>query len=117
MKLLALIDQRRLDGVIVATNFTFRRVQPRKERAHPGYEFRGETDGTREVPEEISRDEVKRCISMMFNLAGHLRIDDQQRPFHVGSLPPQVRVLFLDSFVPLSIETYSFVFLKIHGQD
>ena len=66
----------KVDGVIVATNFTFRWVQTSKERAHPRYDFWGETDGTREVPEEISQDEVKRCISMMFNLAGHLRIDD-----------------------------------------
>ena len=77
MELLALIDRRRLDGVIVATNFIFRQVQPSQERAHPRYEFWGENDGTREVPEEISRVEVKRCISMMFNLMGHLRIDDQ----------------------------------------
>jgi hypothetical protein len=76
-ELFALINQRRLDGVILATNFTFRRVQPSKERAHPRYEFWGETDGTHEVPEEISRDEVKQRISMMFNLTGHLRINDQ----------------------------------------
>ena len=75
-ELLALIDQRRLDGVIMATNFTFWWVQPNKERAHPRYEFWGETDVTHEVPEEISRDEAKWCISMMFNLVGHLRIND-----------------------------------------
>ena len=39
MELLALIDHRRLDGVIMATNFTFWWVQPSKERAHPEYEF------------------------------------------------------------------------------
>ena len=110
-ELLALIDQRRLDGVIVATNFTFRWVQPSKERAHPEYEFQGETDGTR----EISRDEVKRRISTMFNLVGRLRINDQQRPFHVGSLPPWVRVLFLVSLVPFAVAMHSFIFLKICG--
>ena len=52
-ELLALIDRRRVDGVIVAMNFTFRRCQPSKERAHPAYEFWGDTDGTREVPEPI----------------------------------------------------------------
>ena len=31
-ELLALIDQRRVDGVIVAMNFTFQRSQPNKER-------------------------------------------------------------------------------------
>jgi hypothetical protein len=39
MELLVLIDQRRLDGVIVAANFTFWWIQPSKERAHPEYEF------------------------------------------------------------------------------
>ena len=40
-ELLALIDERRVDGVMVATNFTFRRCQQSKERAHPAYEFWG----------------------------------------------------------------------------
>ena len=38
-ELLVLIDRRRVDGVIVATNFTFRRCQSTKESAHPVYEF------------------------------------------------------------------------------
>ena len=50
---LTLIDRRRVDGVIVATNFTFRRCQPSKERAYPANELRGDTDGTREVPKPI----------------------------------------------------------------
>ena len=37
--LLALIDHRRLDGVLVASSFIFWCVQPSKERAHLGYEF------------------------------------------------------------------------------
>ena len=45
-ELLTLIDQRRVDGVIVATNFTFWRCQPSKERAHTTYEFHRDTDGT-----------------------------------------------------------------------
>ena len=60
MELLALIDWRRVDGVIVVTNFTFWQCQPSKERAHPRYEYRGDTDGTHEVPEPINRDEVMR---------------------------------------------------------
>ena len=38
-ELLALIDRRRVDGVIVAMNFTFQQCQRGKERAHPAYEF------------------------------------------------------------------------------
>ena len=59
-ELLGLINQRRVDGVVVATNFTFRRCQPNKEREHPGYEFQGDTDGTHEVPEPINWDKVMR---------------------------------------------------------
>ena len=35
---LELIDRRSVDRVIVATNFTFWRCQPSKERIHPAYE-------------------------------------------------------------------------------
>jgi len=52
-ELLTLIKRRRVDGVIVVTNFTFWRCQPSKGRAHPTYEFHGDTDGTREVLEPI----------------------------------------------------------------
>ena len=38
-ELLTLINRKRLDGVVVATNFTFRWVQPYKVRAHPSFEF------------------------------------------------------------------------------
>ena len=53
-ELLALIDRRRVDGVIVVTNFTFQQCQTSKERSHLGYEFRGDTNGTHEVPEPIN---------------------------------------------------------------
>jgi len=96
--LLTLIDWRRVDRVIVAMNFTFWRCQPSKERAHPANEFRGDTDGTREVPEPIDRDEVMRRVEVLFNLMGCCKIDDLQRAFSVVNLPPWVKVLFLVSF-------------------
>ena len=76
-ELLALIDRRRVDGVIVATNFTFQRCQPSKERAHPAYEFQGDIDGTQEVPKPIGREEVKRRIGVLFNLTWRRKVDDQ----------------------------------------
>ena len=76
-ELLGLINRKRLDGVIVVTNFTFRWIQSCKERAHPKFEFRGDTDGTHVVPEEIDRDKVKRRIMMFFNLMGRLSVRDQ----------------------------------------
>jgi len=90
-ELLWLTNHRRFDGVIVVMNFMFRRIQPCKERAHPVFEYQGDTDGTREVPEEIARDEIMRWIEMLFNLTGQVSIRDQQRAFSVGNLPPAVR--------------------------
>jgi hypothetical protein len=40
-EILQLIDQRRFYGIIVASKFVFHRVQPCKERAHPGFEVGG----------------------------------------------------------------------------
>ena len=114
-ELLALIDRRRVDGVIVVTNFTFRQCQPSNERAHPAYEFRGDTDETREVPEPIAQEEDKRQIRVLFNRMGCHKVDNQQRAFSVGNLPPAVRVFVLvwpNSFL---VAMYSFMLLKIHG--
>ena len=45
-ELLSLIKGMRTNGGLVAKSFIVCRVQPCKERAHPGFEFKGETDGT-----------------------------------------------------------------------
>ena len=57
-KLLSLIKGVKTNGGLVATSFIVRRIQPCKERAHPAFEFKGETDGTRERTEMLSRDIV-----------------------------------------------------------
>ena len=46
-ELLSLIKGMRTNGGLVAASFIVRHVQHYKERAHPGFEFKGETDGTR----------------------------------------------------------------------
>jgi len=58
-ELLALIKGVRTISGLVAASFIVRRVQPYKERAHPAFEFKGETNGTRERPEMLSRDVVE----------------------------------------------------------
>jgi hypothetical protein len=40
-EILTLLDHKMIDGVCVATNFIFQRIQPSKESMHPEYEFRG----------------------------------------------------------------------------
>ena len=45
-ELLALIKGMRTNGGLVAASFIVCRLQPCKERAHPAFEFKGETNGT-----------------------------------------------------------------------
>ena len=47
-ELLGLIKGMKMNRVAVAMSFIVRRIQPCKERAHPGFDFKGNTDGTRE---------------------------------------------------------------------
>jgi hypothetical protein len=68
----------------------------RKEHT-PVLSFGGDTDGTREVPEDTDREEAKQRVTSLFNLVGCYRIQDPQCPFTVGNLPPRVWTAF---FIP-----------------
>ena len=37
----------------------------------------GDTDGTREVPDPIAQEQVKRWIGVLFKVTGHHKVDDQ----------------------------------------
>ena len=45
-ELLSIIQGVKTNGGLVALSFIAHLVQPCKERAHPSFEFKGETDGT-----------------------------------------------------------------------
>ena len=45
-EILKLMRGMKMSGVVVVVNFILRRIQPYKERAHPGFDFKGDTDGT-----------------------------------------------------------------------
>ena len=36
----------KMNGVLVVASFIVRRIQPYKERAHAGFDYKGDTDGT-----------------------------------------------------------------------
>ena len=57
-ELLSSIKGVKTNGGLVAASFIERHIQPCKERAHPPFEFKGKTDGTRERSEMLSRDVV-----------------------------------------------------------
>ena len=57
-ELLGLIKGVKTNGGLVAAGFIVRHVQPYKERAHAAFDFKGQTNGTRERTEMLSRDVV-----------------------------------------------------------
>jgi len=45
-ELLGLIKGVKMNGALVVASFIVRHVQPCTERAHVGFDFKGDTDGT-----------------------------------------------------------------------
>ena len=91
-ELLGLIKGVKTNGGLVVASFIVRRIQPCKERAHPAFEFKGETDGTRERSEMLSRDVVQERAAELFAPLASFNLPGQTKPFHCKNLPPQVNI-------------------------
>ena len=91
-ELLSLIKGVKTNGGLVAASFIVRRIQPYKERAHAAFDFMGETDGTRERTEMLSRDVVQERAAELFAPFASFNLLGQTRPFHCKNLPPQVNI-------------------------
>ena len=59
-ELLNLIKGMKINSGLVAASFIVRHVQPYKERAHMGFDFKGDTNDTRERMERLMRDDMMR---------------------------------------------------------
>ena len=92
-ELLGLIKGVKTNGGLVAASFIVRRIQSCKERAHLGFEFKGETDGTRERPEILSKSDVEEQTAELFTPLSSFRLSGYTKPFNCKNLPPQVNVL------------------------
>ena len=64
---------------------------------HPAFEFKGETDGTRERPEMLSRDVVEERAAELFASFASFSMSRYTRPFNYKNLPPQVNILVVCS--------------------
>ena len=91
-ELLGLIKGMKTNGGLVAANFILRRKQPYKERAHLGFEFKGETNSTRERPEILSRNVVEERTAELFAPLASFRLSGYTKPFNCKNLPPQVNI-------------------------
>ena len=65
-ELLNLIKGVEINGRLVAASFIVRHVQPCKERAHPGFDFKGDNDGTQESTRRLTKDEVLERATELF---------------------------------------------------
>ena len=91
-ELLVLIKGVRTNGGLVLASFIVRRVQPYKEGAHPAFKFKGETDGTRERSEMLSRDVMQERATELFAPFNSFNMSGYTRPFNCKNLPPQVNI-------------------------
>ena len=87
-ELLGLIKGMKMNGGLVAASFIVRHVQPYKERAHMGFDFKGDTDGTQERTEMLSRDIVQERVAELFALFALVSMSRYMRPFNSKNLSP-----------------------------
>ena len=73
---------------LVALSFIARHIQPCKERAYPSFEFKGETDGTQERSEMLSRDVVEEQAAELFAPFASFKMLGYSKPFNYRNLPP-----------------------------
>ena len=67
------------------------------ERAHPAFELKGETDGTQERPEMLSKEVVHERDAELFTSYASLNMSGYSKPFNCKNLPPQVNISVLCS--------------------
>jgi len=60
-----------------------------------GYEYRGESDGTRDIPEKLTKEAAMRRLCDLFSMKDHVIIADPQKSFTVGNPPPLIRVVIV----------------------
>ena len=86
-ELLKLIRGMKMSGVVVAVNFIPRRVQSCKERAYAGFDFKGDTDGTRERTENLAKEAVLHQAAELVAPNMSYTVPEQPKPFNCTNPP------------------------------
>ena len=90
--LFGIIKGVKTNGGLVVECFIVCHIQPYKERAHPAFEFKGETNGTQERSKMLSRDVVQERATEQFAPLASFNLPGQTKPFHCKNLLPQVNI-------------------------
>ena len=92
MELLDLIRGMEIRGELVAASFIVHHVQPCKERAHLGFDYRGDDDGTQERMEWLMKQIVLEQAAELFAPNAPFSWPRQTRAFNCTNPPPQVTI-------------------------
>ena len=87
-ELLELMRGMKMSGVVVAVNFILHRIQPYKERAHAGFDFKGDIDGTQERTKNLAKEVVLHQAAELFALNVLYIVLGQPKPFNCSNSPP-----------------------------
>ena len=79
-ELLELIRSMEMNRVVGAVSFIVRSIQPCKERAHPGFDFKVDTDGTRERMDRLTKEAVLRWATELFSPSVMFSVLGRQKP-------------------------------------
>ena len=112
-ELLDLIRGMEIRDELVAASFIVRRVQPCKERAHPGFDYRGDDDGTRERMEQLTKKDVMEQATELFAPNILFVWPKQTRAFNCSYPPPEVIIsIFIPkTFNPKTSTSYELIYL------
>ena len=78
--------------VVVAVNFILHRIQPYKERAHAGFDFKGDIDGTQERTKNLAKEVVLHRAIELFTPNISYTVLGQPKPFNCSNSRPQVKI-------------------------
>ena len=112
-ELLDLIKGVEIRGELVATSFIVRRVQPCKERATLGFDYRGDDDGTRERTERLTKKKVLEWAVELFTPNASFSWPRQTRAFNCTNPPPQVTISIVlsETFNPEALSSSELIHL------
>ena len=112
-ELLRLIRGMKMNGVVVAVIFIVRRVQPCKMRAYLGFDFKGDTNDTRERTERLTKEAMLCWTAELFAQNAPFSVPGQSRAFNCTNPPPQVKISTVvhDAFYPVPLSSSELLFI------
>ena len=91
-ELLELIRGMKMSRVLVTVNFILCCIQPCKETAYMGFDFKRDTDGTRERTENLAKEAMLHRAIELFAPNVSYTMLGQPKTFNCTNPPPQVKI-------------------------